>query len=193
MKGILIVVLSVWFLPAFCQMSAEDQIASSVLAAPEEMRNEAGVMGYNDEGKLVVLREPKNDILCLADDPNRTGFSAACYHKDLDTFMARGRALRAEGMSPAQIDRVRSDEAKTGKMKMPEQPTTLHVLSGNDGKYNAETGEVENVSYRYVVYIPYATSETTGLPTRPPAPGHPWIMFPGTYRAHIMITPPRDQ
>ena len=29
----------------------------------------------------------------------------------------------------------------------------------------------------------------TGLPERPVAPNHPWIMNPGTHRAHIMISP----
>jgi len=41
-----------------------------------------------------------------------------------------------------------------------------------------------------VVYIPWATAASTGLPIKPAAPGMPWIMDPGTHRAHIMITPP---
>ncbi len=44
-------------------------------------------------------------------------------------------------------------------------------------------------SFRYVVYIPWATAANTGLPTKPEAPGMPWIMDPGTHRAHIMIDP----
>ncbi len=169
-----------------------DQIAAAIHAAPEEMREGASVMGYDASGTFVSLKSGTNDLICLADDPNRSGFSTACYHKDLDPFMARGRALRLEGKNPAEINKIREDEAKSGKMKMPDQPTTLHVLSGTDGKYNSETGEVEGANYRYVVYIPFATSKSTGLPTKPLEQGHPWIMFPGTYRAHIMITPPRD-
>jgi hypothetical protein len=41
-----------------------------------------------------------------------------------------------------------------------------------------------------VIYIPYATAESTGLPAKPGSPGMPWIMNPGTARAHIMIDPP---
>ena len=191
---------SILLLFAFAQLSIsyaqippkEDQIAATIQAAPAEMRDGASILGYGSDGKLITLREGTNDIICLADDPDRSGFNAACYHKDLDAFMARGRALRAEGKNPKQIFDTREEEAKAGKLKMPDQPTTLHILSGNDGKYNPESGEVEGAFYRYVVYIPFATSETTGLPTRPTAPGHPWIMDPGTHRAHIMITPPRD-
>jgi hypothetical protein len=32
----------------------------------------------------------------FADNPKQDGFSAACYHKDLEPFMARGRVLREE-------------------------------------------------------------------------------------------------
>jgi hypothetical protein len=37
--------------------------------------------------------------------------------------------------------------------------------------------------------MPWATSESIGLPEAPIASNHPWIMNPGTHRAHIMISP----
>jgi hypothetical protein len=40
----------------------------------------------------------------------------------------------------------------------------------------------------YVVYIPGATPESTGLPATP-GPNSPWLMFPGTPKAHIMFIP----
>lgn len=169
----------------------EIQIKSAVKAAPEENRDEATVLGYNQDGKLVILKEGSNDMICLADDPERAGFSVSCYHKDLEPFMARGRELRKEGKSFKEVFDTREKEVQSGKLKMPEQPTTLHVLSGPDGKYNKETDEVENANYRYVVYIPYATPESTGLPIKPIVPGGPWLMDPGTHRAHIMISPPQ--
>jgi hypothetical protein len=46
---------------------------------------------------------------------------------------------------------------------------------------------------RYVIYIPFATPESTGIPLKPLTPGGPWIMNPGTHRAHIMINPPRPE
>lgn len=73
---------------------------------------------------------------------------------------------------------------------MPKQPTNLQVFTAPAENYNPETGEVINGAFRSVVYIPWATAESTGLPLKPEAPGMPWIMDPGTHRAHIMITPP---
>ncbi len=170
----------------------ELQISAAVMAAPEEKRADATVMGFNENNELVVIREGSNELICIADDPNKEGFNVSCYHKDLEPFMARGRALKAEGRSREEIFNMRAKEAEEGTLKMPENPSTLHVLSGADGKYDPETGEVANANLRYVVYIPYATQESTGLPLRPLVPGGPWIMDPGTHRAHIMITPPGD-
>lgn len=168
----------------------ENQIAAAVMAAPEDQRAGAMVYGYDRKGDLAVLREGTNNMICLADDPNREGFNVACYHKDLEPFMARGRQLRAEGKGMSEIFEIREAEAKAGTLTMPSQPTTLHLLEGVDGQYDPVSGQVTNANYRYVVYIPWATAESTGLPLQPLVPGAPWIMDPGTHRAHIMITPP---
>ena len=74
---------------------------------------------------------------------------------------------------------------------MPKQSSTLYVLSGSKDNYDAATGALKNGYLRYVVYIPFATAESTGLPLKPDVPGMPWIMDPGTHRAHIMINPPK--
>ncbi|MEM1136367.1 MAG: hypothetical protein AAGI07_11060 [Bacteroidota bacterium] len=166
------------------------QIKGAILAAPEENRANATVLGYNEKGEVVTLKEGSNELICLADDPAKNGFSVACYHKDLETFMARGRALKAAGKNAQAVFDIREEEVKAGKLKMPEEPTTLHVLNGDEGCFDAETGKAEGTRLRYVVYIPWATSASTGLPERPIVPGGPWIMDPGTHRAHIMITPP---
>jgi hypothetical protein len=98
--------------------------------------------------------------------------------------------LRKAGKSPKEITDIREKEAKSGKLAMPKLPSTLYVYFAPEENYNRETGEVKEGNFRYVVYIPYATAESTGLPLKPEAPGMPWIMDPGTHRAHIMINPP---
>lgn len=174
-------------------VSEEIQIKTAVLAAPQEQREDATVMGYSSKGELVVLREGTNGMICLADDPNQKGLNVSCYHKDLEPFMARGRALKKEGKSFQEIFDMREQEVKSGKLKMPAQPTILYVYTANDENYNTSTGEIKDGYLRYVVYIPYATAESTGLPLKPDFAGQPWIMDPGTHRAHIMISPPKDK
>lgn len=169
-------------------LPAESQISAAVQAAPEDRRAGATVLGYDASGALVTLRAGSNDIVCLADDPKDTSFSVACYHKDLEPFMARGRELIAKGIKSKEREEVRWKEIESGAIAMPREPRTLHVLSGSG--FDPATGVIADAYLRWVIYTPFATPETTGLPIRP-VPGGPWLMFPGTPTAHIMISPPR--
>lgn len=167
---------------------AEQQIAAAVQAAPEDRRAGAAVLGYDAGGALVTLRAGTNDMVCLADNPKVEGLNVACYHKDLEPFMARGRELLAAGVTSKEREETRWKEIESGKIPMPREPRTLHVLTGSG--FDAATGTVTDAYLRWVVYTPYATPESTGLPIRP-VTGGPWLMFPGTPTAHIMISPPR--
>jgi len=174
------------------QNTDNDQINAALQAAPEDQRANATVLGYDENGQLVTMKKGTNNLICLADDPYKSGFNAACYHKDLSQFMTRGRELRAEGKTRKEIDEIREAEAKSGDIKMPQNPSTLHILFGKEAKYNPKTGVVDSARLRYVIYVPWATQESTGLPTKPIVPGGPWIMDPGTHKAHIMISPVKN-
>lgn len=166
----------------------EFQIKTGVLAAPEHQRAEATILGFDSNGKMVKLREGTNDFVCIADNPTKEGFSVAAYHKSLEPFMTRGRELKAQGLNAKEVFDKREEEVSAGTLEMPDK-ATLYVSTGD---LNTETREIDNFYTRYVIYIPYATEETTGMPLSPPAPGAPWIMDPGTHRAHIMINPPKQ-
>lgn len=173
------------------QPTAAAQMASAVLAAPEDRRAGATILGYDEKGTLVTLRKGSNEFVCLADDPKAAGFSVACYHQDLEPYMARGRALRAQGITNQRaINDTRWKEVQAGSLKMPKEPRTLYVLSGK--AYDAAAGTVADQYLRWVIYVPFATAETTGLSTKPVENG-PWLMDPGTAGAHIMITPARPK
>lgn len=165
-----------------------EQIASSILAAPKERRAAATVLGYNDKGDVVELRKGTNDLICLADDPKEKGLSVACYHKDLEPFMARGRELMKQTQGKARHEQ-RWKEVDEGKVKMPKEPRMLYVLTGSS--FDAAKGEMVDPYLRWVVYTPYATPESTGLSTT--SGTAPWLMYPGTAGAHIMISPPKEK
>ncbi|MFA6167642.1 MAG: hypothetical protein WC700_13565 [Gemmatimonadaceae bacterium] len=166
--------------------SAAQQIAAAVLALPTELRDGATVMGYREAGRLVVLREGKNGMHCLALYVTRPDFHVACYHKSLEPFMARGRSLRAEGVKGEQVDSVRFREIKSGKLKMPKQGS-LFTLTTKKENYDAATGKVSSAGLLTVLYIPGATTESIGITSQPRAEG-PWLMFPGTPKAHVMMS-----
>ncbi len=165
----------------------EEQIASAILAAPKERRAAATVLGYDDKGAVVTLRKGTNDLVCLADDPAVKAISVACYHKDLDPFMARGRELAAQYKGKERHEQ-RWKEVDDGKVKMPKEPRMLYVLTGTS--FDAAKGEMIDSYLRWVVYTPYATPESTGLSVT--SGTAPWLMYPGKAGAHIMISPPKE-
>ncbi|MBU2526767.1 MAG: hypothetical protein KKC03_09230 [Bacteroidetes bacterium] len=194
MKTSIIAVCFLTFVVGFAQTQIPDaatQIKIALQAAPEDKRDAATVLGFEESGAVVTLKAGTNEFICLTDDPFNEGFNAACYHKSLSDFMARGRELKTAGKTSNEIFEIRENEAKSGTLKMPEQPATLYVLYGRDARFDPQTDKVVDAFYRWVVYIPWATPESSGLPTSPMVDGGPWIMFPGTHSAHIMITPPR--
>ncbi len=169
--------------------SVPEQIAQALAAAPDERADGATIMGYDGSGKLVVIREGTNDLICLADDPAQEGFDVSCYHESLEPYMARGRQLREEGVSGMQRMTTRWDEVEAGRLSMPDYPAMLYNVRGDS--FDAATRTVVDRYERWVIYTPFATAESTGLSATPSASGGPWIMFPGTAGAHIMISPPQ--
>lgn len=166
----------------------EVQIAAATLAAPADLREGAAVLGYNSQRELVKLREGKNELVCVANDPSKTSFSVACYHRDLEPYMARGRELLTQKITGQKRNEIRWKEVAEGKLSMPREPRTLYVLTGNS--YDANSGKVGDAYLRWVIYLPFATPESTGLSTKA-SDNAPWLMFPGTAGAHIMINPPK--
>jgi len=164
----------------------DEQIAQALVAAPEDMAEGARILGYAADGGVVELRRGSNDLVCLASNPARERFSSACYHASLEPYFARGRELDADGVSHEERYRIRYEEMEAGTLPMPAMSATQYIFDGtwDSGSRTAE-GRV-----RWVIYIPGATPGSTGLSLQP-REGGPWLMFPGTPGAHIMIVPPR--
>ncbi|HWL40104.1 MAG TPA: hypothetical protein VNO75_07680 [Gemmatimonadaceae bacterium] len=165
-----------------------EQIAAAVLPAPADLREAATVLGYDAAGKLVTLREGSGALTCLASDPRSSRFHVACYHKSMEPFMARGRSLRADGVKPELVDSVRFHEVKRGKLRMPKEPAVLYSLTGKAGTFDPATGTASGARQLFVIYVPGATAQSLGI-SAVPAEGVPWVMNPGTPKAHIMFVP----
>jgi hypothetical protein len=174
---------------ASAPLTEAQQIAAAVLPLPAEFRADARVLGHRAGSKeLVTLRDGNGAFTCLATDPAATRFHVACYHKSLEPFMARGRALRASGVEGDKVDSARFREIRNGTLAMPKQPAALYSLTGPAGSYDAATNTAPGARPLAVIYISGATTASSGL-TATPQQGAPWLMFPGTPKAHIMLVP----
>jgi len=167
---------------------ASQQITAALLAAPKELRQDATVLGYSPDGKLTTLRKGTGPMICLASKPGGKQFHVACYHRSLEPFMARGRALRAQGVPEERVDSVRFADVRAGKVAMPRRAAMLYSLTGPAGSFDTVTGTAPKAKPLFVVYLPNSTVASTGLPATP-VEGLPWIMDPGTPKAHIMFEP----
>ena len=168
-------------------LSQDLQIRLAVQAGPPALRDSATVQGYDASGAFVTLRKGTNKLICMAPDPTREQFEVSCHQADLEPFFARGRELIAQGVTGQARNRARWDDITSGKLSMPFGAVNS-ILTGSG--VDSTTGEIRDPYLRWVIYVPGATPATTGLPTQPMEQGGPWLMFPGTPGAHIMISPP---
>jgi len=162
------------------------QIRLAVQAAPPGLRDSATIQGFDASGAFVTLRQGSNSLICMAPDPTHEDFEVSCHHADLEPFFARGRQLRAEGVTGRARTQARFDEITAGTLPMP-YGTMNAILTGSG--FDTATAEIREPSLRWVVYLPGATGASTGLPEQPTTPGAPWLMNAGTPGAHIMISP----
>lgn len=192
MKNLFILSAILCFSSTFAQSkipTAESQIKTALTACPEMFQEGAAVLGYNQKGELIKLREGKNEMICLADDPNRDGISVSCYSDKLADYMSRGRALLAEGKTESEKRDIRKKEIDAGTLVMPKEPAAVYVVTAKQSEHDFETGNLKESKIRYILYKPYMSAKDTGLPTQPGLPGMPWLMDADTHRSHIMITP----
>ena len=166
--------------------SVDREVRDAVSPLPAALQAGAAVMAFRN-GTLAEIRAGTNGMICLADDPARKGFHAACYYKSLEPFMARGRALRASGLSAEATDSVRLAELASGKLPLPTAGAALHSISHDDDAFDPSAGIPEGRRGLYVVYLPYATEASTGI-SATPARDRPWLMYPGKPTAHVMIS-----
>lgn len=172
---------------AWSGLTQEMQINLAVQAAPASMRDGATVQGYAADGSFRTIRNGTNDLICMAPNPTAERFEVSCHYAGLEPFFARGRALLEEGVTGQERAVTRWREYEAGVLPIP-HGSVNYILTGSG--FDPATAEVRDSYVRWTIYVPGATTDVTGITTDASA-GGPWLMFPGTPGAHIMITPPR--
>ena len=167
------------------QRSDAWEIAAAVLPLPDSMRAGARVLIYRG-GDLVEARTGSNEMICLGDDPAHKGLQVSCYHKSLEPFMARGRELRAAGMTKREaVDSARLADVRSGRIVMPSSAMLSSVFAESDS-FDAAAGPPAKPRALDVIYLPFATQESSGI-SEQPAADRPWLMFAGKPWAHVML------
>ena len=157
---------------------AEVQIAETLRALPEALRDGATVIGYNQAGEQIELRKGTNDMICWADNPNLSDAKGeifvVCFPKSLEPYWTRLQELTVKGVSNKYV--TVANEIESGKIPMPK----LAV------RYTLRGHSPEGALPLTVIHVPFATAESTGFSTEIDN-FRPWLMWPGTANAHIMV------
>ena len=150
-------------------------VDEALLALPEPLRDAAAVVRFVD-GEQIVLRSGDNGIVCRADDPQRPGIDVWCYHESHDDYARRWFELAASGMNADAVNDKIVEEIENETLRWPD-------LAVN---YNLRGPSLDTAMLLTVIYMPYATGEAIGI-TEERQFERPWLMYPGTAFAHVMI------
>ncbi len=147
----------------------------AVLALPDTMRAGATVVRFED-GQQIVLKRGDNGMFCRADDPERSGIDIWCYHESHDAYARRWFELAAGGMTSDKVNEQIVAEIEADKLEWP--PLAVN--------YNLRGPSIDTALPLTVIYMPYATGDSIGI-TEARHFDRPWLMYPGTPFAHVMI------
>jgi hypothetical protein len=161
--------------------TAAAQIVEAVQILPEDLRNGATVVTYDEAtGARKVLRQGTNFLEC---QPRMADGFTRCYSKTLGPRRDLEARLRAQKKSDEEISAAVAAAVKAG---------TLPAPSRGMMSYRGYS-KPDRIQDLWVMSLPNSTPESVGVSTvsqRDAAlagRGLPWMMLPGTPGAHIMI------
>lgn len=150
----------------------EELVASAMAAAPESVSKDATIMTMNENGDLRTVRKGSNDWTCLPDMPTTPGVDSMCVDKNgMEWAMAwmahtdppknkMGFGYMLMGGSDASNTDPFATEPPAGK---PWIDTGPHVMILNIGdRFDGYPKSNDNIK-------------------------QPWVMYPNTPYAHLMI------
>jgi hypothetical protein len=160
--------------------SAEDEIATALMAAPPALQANAMVIRLDDAGNHTVLREGTNDLVCWnrSDQPNMS-FSVQCTSVGNLARIKQNRAWSMSGQSAEEIRALQDAAEADGTREVSVFGSMYYTMAGADA---------DSANLHMTVAVPFATGDSLGLPeegsyTR----AGTWIMQAGTSAAHIML------
>lgn len=153
-------------------MSAQEQAALALTAAPSHIAKEAGVMVYGADGKLTETKKSGNGFTCIPTVMNLPDPDPMCMDAAVQQWMTdlMNNAPKPTNTIPgiAYMARGGSHFEKDGKV----------VMAGEGAKVVKEPPH-------WMVMWPFDAAATK-FPTAP-NPSGVYIMFDGTPYAHLMV------
>jgi len=178
MKRIALLVLGVIAVSAsaFAQAPA-DAISKALQAAPERVKDDAGVIAWKSDFTYDTLKKSNNGIVCydISGKNVRQAFFIECTSEGNLPRVAQNLKFEASG------DKVKAQALLDAAEK---DGTRVKPVYGSVW-YHYMGADQAHARIHMTIALPGATSQSTGLPDNPKQ-GGVWLMNAGTSTAHLM-------
>ena len=160
--------------------SDADVIAKATLAAPQRLRDDAGVVRWDANGNRVVVRESGNGLVCWdrSDVPGTADFAVQCSAEANLPRFEQNRHFALEAGDDADARRAMMDEAEANGTRVLAQFGTVW--------YSVSGGDQASANPHMTIAVPNATADSLDLPAERRSDSV-WIMQAGTSSAHLMV------
>ena len=168
------------FIWSTASLADDAKIAQAVTPLPDDLKAEAGVYEYDDDGNRVTYREAGNHVECLPKDDN--GFTM-CWPTSTAARRDLSAKLSATGLSGGELQAALRQAEADGEVEPYPMGTMLYRAYDND----------DRIQLLWVMLLPGAASDAMGMSTLSQrdnslaGQGKPWMMSEGTPGAHLMI------
>jgi hypothetical protein len=154
-----------------------DKISTPLLAAPEKLRAEAGVIVWKSDYTYDTLKKSTNGIVCydLSGRPLHHHFTVECTSTENLPRVAQNLKFESGG-DKVKTQALLDAAEKNGTRVKPQYGSVWYHFMGPDR---------EHAAMHMTIALPGATTQSTGFSDNPKA-GWVWLMNAGTTTAHLM-------
>ncbi len=175
--------------PTLEVLPLEEETRLALSAAPEHLRDGAGVVALTADG-FVTVRETRNGFTCVVNRDHPLNRKPTCYDPAgtaaiLPKVEFVGRLL-LEGVALDEIDRRVEEKFASGEFVAPSRPGIAYMLSAEIRNVDPRTGEVGTFPPHLMFYAPNLTNEDIGASFEAMRE-HPWLPFVGYQGPHGFI------
>ena len=170
----------------------EKEIALALSAAPEHLRDGAGVYVLERNG-FVKVRDSRNGFTCIVNRDHPLNQKPVCFDAEgtatiLPKILRVGELLM-KGAPMCEVNRDIAEGFRTGKYISPRRVGVAYMLSGDIRNFNPHTGKVESFPPHIMFYAPNLTNSDLG--TTPEAlsrdPSLPFVAYQGPHGFIIVV------
>jgi hypothetical protein len=174
-------------------LSRDKEIALALSAAPEHLRNDAGVYVLERNG-FVKVRDTTNGFTCIVNRDHPLNQKPVCFDAEgtatiLPKILRVGELLM-QGKPMSQINAEIAEGFRTGKYISPRRAGIAYMLSGDIRNYNPRTGKVESFPPHIMFYAPNLTNADLGVTPEALAkdPSLPFVAYQGPHGFIIVVS-----